>query len=362
MLLLGGGQSAAADLKTFLSQSPNLLIGTPGRLNDLLASPYVHCTDSSFETLVLDEADKLLDLGFEEVLSKILARLPKQRRTGLFSATVTDAVVGSLVRAGLRNPVKIAVKVRTGAGEVIEEKRTPASLKMAYLPATHLQRLAYLKRLLTGDDAPQKSIVFWSTCAEADYFAGLLEKAKILPKNKVTLVSLHGKLAPNIRTKNFNAFSNATSPVVLFTTDLAARGLDIPQVDLVVQYDAPNDPKTFLHRAGRAGRAGRKGRAVLFLSPGKECEYVEFLAVRKTPVTLLQTEAAGPVDEEETKGFVKAMREVIVKDRAIYEKGMKAFVSYVRAYGKHQTSSIFRIQDLVCPPPLFQVVGILTKE
>src|SRR5690606_10648559 len=114
MLLLGGGQSAAQDLKQFLKLSPNLLIGTPGRLNDLLSSQYCHCTDTSFEALVLDEADRLLDLGFEDVLTKILARLPKQRRTGLFSAPVTDTVVGSLVRAGLRNPVKIAVKVKTG--------------------------------------------------------------------------------------------------------------------------------------------------------------------------------------------------------------------------------------------------------
>ena len=137
-LLLGGTQTPAVDLKKFLAYDPNILIGTPGRLNELLSSPYVHCTADSFEVLVLDEADRLLDLGFENTLTKIIAKLPKQRRTGLFSATVSDAVVGGLVRTGLRNPVKIVVKVQ-GDGE---ERRIPArwatlnsSLAIAKLPS-----------------------------------------------------------------------------------------------------------------------------------------------------------------------------------------------------------------------------------
>ena len=124
-LLLGGVQSPAVDLKRFLAYDPNILVGTPGRLNELLLSPYVHCTTESFEVLVLDEADRLLDLGFKEALTSIIAKLPKQRRTGLFSATVSDAVVGSLVRTGLRNPVKVVVKVRGEEG-VGEERRIPA--------------------------------------------------------------------------------------------------------------------------------------------------------------------------------------------------------------------------------------------
>ena len=132
-LLLGGVQSPAVDLKAFLAHDPNILIGTPGRLNELLSSPYVHCTAESFEVLVLDEADRLLDLGFKDTLTKIIEKLPKQRRTGLFSATVSDAVVGGLVRTGLRNPVKIVVKVRGEEGEG-EERRIPARY---YPPYTH---------------------------------------------------------------------------------------------------------------------------------------------------------------------------------------------------------------------------------
>ena len=128
-LLVGGATMPAQDLSFFLKHSPNVLIATPGRLLELLSSPHVHCTPSSFEVLVLDEADRLLDLGFKEDLQKILSRLPKQRRTGLFSASVSEAV-DQIVRVGLRNPVRIAVKVKGYAGG--EGQRTPARFDMLF--------------------------------------------------------------------------------------------------------------------------------------------------------------------------------------------------------------------------------------
>ncbi|RPA73870.1 DEAD-domain-containing protein [Ascobolus immersus RN42] len=353
-LLVGGSQTAAQDLKQFLSTSPNLLIGTPGRLNDILTSPYVHTTEASFEALVLDEADKLLDMGFSETLTAIISRLPKQRRTGLFSASITDALVAQLVKAGLRNPVKIVVKVRHG-GELQEEKRTPASLEMAYLSATHVQKIAYLQRIFSTPsplfpsplDRPQKAIIYLSTCAQVDYLSSLLPPSSILPKTTANLIPLHGKLAASVRTKNFHTFTTSTTPSILLTTDLAARGLDIPQVDLVIQMDAPSDPKSFLHRAGRAGRAGRKGLAILFLNPGREHEYVDFLDVRKTPVALLPESRIGPVPTQpECDKLIDSMRTVVKSNRAVYEKGLRAFVSWVKAYGKHQCASIFRLADL----------------
>ncbi len=122
-LLVGGDTSTSQDLSHFLKYSPSLLVATPGRLLELLSSPHVKCPQSSFEVLVLDEADRLLDLGFREDLQKILGRLPKQRRTGLFSASVSEAV-GEIVRVGLRNPVKIAVKVKGIDGG--QDRRTPS--------------------------------------------------------------------------------------------------------------------------------------------------------------------------------------------------------------------------------------------
>lgn len=353
LLLLGGNTSPAQDLRNFLEQSPSLLVGTPGRLNELLASQHVHCSTDSFEALVLDEADRLLDLGFKETLTKIISRLPKQRRTGLFSASISDAVVGSLVRAGLRNPVKVVVKVR---GEN-EEKRTPASLEMAYQLATPAQRLVYTRRILSSAGASifpgsasisQKTIVYFSNCAAVDYFTSLFPAILGTNAGTYSVVPLHGKMNASMRQRNFKKYVDSVSPTILLTTDLAARGLDIPEVDLVIQLDAPTDPKVFLHRCGRAGRAGRKGLAILFLSPGREEGYIDFLHVRKTPVSPLDlpTPLAEPPTAEETLRTISAMRGIVLKDRALYDKGLKAFVSHVRAHSKHQTASIFRVADL----------------
>jgi ATP-dependent RNA helicase DDX55/SPB4 len=338
-LLLGGTSTPAQDLSSFLKNSPNLLISTPGRLLELLSSPHVHCPQSSFEVLVLDEADRLLDLGFKDDLQKILARLPKQRRTGLFSASVSDAV-GEIVRVGLRNPVKIAVKVKSAGGD---DKRTPASLQMSYLLTRPSHKFPALFSLLSQlEPTPQKSIVYLSTCAAVDYFQHVL--SAILP-NDFSLVPLHGKHPPNVRQKNFARFISAVSPTILLTTDVAARGLDIPQVDLVVQIDPPSDPKVFLHRCGRAGRAGRKGLSVILLQPGREEDYIPFLEIRKTPIALLRRPQIT-ISDEDARAVTLRVREVVLADRALYDKGQRAFVSWVQAYSKHQASSIFRIEDL----------------
>src|SRR5271170_676186 len=144
-LLLGGSTTPAQDLSMFLKTSPNLLIGTPGRLLEMLSSQYVHCPQSSFEVLVLDEADRLLDLGFKNDLTKIIGLLPKQRRTGLFSASVSEAV-DQIIRVGLRNPVRIAVKVKGTNGA--EDRRTPASLQMTYAVYPPAHKIPALSKLL----------------------------------------------------------------------------------------------------------------------------------------------------------------------------------------------------------------------
>ncbi|KAF3491442.1 uncharacterized protein GIQ15_00959 [Arthroderma uncinatum] len=338
-LLLGGTTTPAQDLSVFLNRSPNLLISTPGRLLELLSSPHVHCPQSSFEVLVLDEADRLLDLGFKDDLQKILGRLPKQRRTGLFSASVSEAV-DQIVRVGLRNPIKIAVKVR-GAGA--EDKRTPASLQMTYLTTRPSHRIPALSKLLSSiSPAPQKSIIYFSTCAAVDYFSIILPS--LLPST-FTTVPLHGKHPSSVRQRNFTRFTQSVAATILLTTDVAARGLDIPLVDLVVQLDPPADPKVYIHRCGRAGRAGRRGLSVLFLTSGREEDYVPFLAVRKTPATLFSTPPITTTDAE-AQNVTDTIRRAVLADRAVHDKAQRAFVSWVRSYSKHQTSSIFRVADI----------------
>jgi ATP-dependent RNA helicase DDX55/SPB4 len=342
-LFVGGTTKAAEDLSTFLRLSPNVLVGTPGRLAELLSSPYVKAPSSAFEMLIMDEADRLLDMGFSQELSRILGYLPKQRRTGLFSASISDAVQ-EIIKVGLLYPHKITVRVKSlKSGGVIEERKTPMSLQMSYIVAPTSKKLPALCQLLEKlEPRPQRVIVFFSTCFAVKYYSRVLPS--IMPAG-FSLASLHGKLEPQVREKNFERFLNATSPTVLLTTDIAARGLDIPQVDLVVQHDPPTDTKVFIHRCGRAGRAGRRGLAVVMLQPGREEGYVQLLEVRQTPIKPLQEPAISVSDEEVERASAK-FRAQAQADREVFQLAQRAFVSWARSYIEHQASSIFRIQDL----------------
>lgn len=221
------------------------------------------------------------------------------------------------------------------------------SLQMSYVvvPASH--KLPTTGRILSSLNlSPNKTIIYLSTCAAVDYFQHVLPS--ILPLvegQKYNLVPLHGKHPPKVRQKNFTAFTNSMTPTILLTTDVAARGLDIPQVDLVIQVDPPGDPKAFLHRCGRAGRAGRRGLSVIFLQPGREEDYLQFLNVRKTPLTPLLLPNLE-IKPEEAQMSTAAIRKIVISDRALHDKAQRGFVSWLKAYSKHQASSIFRVADL----------------
>ncbi|OAA57468.1 ATP-dependent rRNA helicase spb4 [Niveomyces insectorum RCEF 264] len=386
--LVVGGTAAtpAADLARFVRQGSNVLVGTPGRLAAMLASRAVNAT-ASFEALVLDEADRLLDLGFAADLQRILAFVPKQRRTFLCSASVNDAI-GELIKVNLRNPKRVVVRVQTrrreredgidrlllgqsasaapAAAAAPDERKTPASLLNTYIvvPASH--KWPALVQLLTAvEPRPLRTLVFLASCFSVKYFAAVLPAA--LPAG-YTVLSLHGKLEPHVREKAFARFLATTSPCVLLTTDVASRGLDVPNVDLVVNIDPPTDPKTFLHRCGRTGRAGRRGLAVTMLRPGREADdYVPFLAVRQTPVerlgvavpalasvagataaneTDVGTSGPPPHTAEPAMALTRLFRQQVLADRALHQLGQRAFVSWARAFQEHQAGSIFRVADL----------------
>lgn len=363
-LFIGGSTTVNEDRETFQQTRPRILVGTPGRLEELLRLGKLIQT-KELEVLVMDEADRLLDMGFSQQISSIIAQLPKQRRTGLFSATMTDAI-SELVRAGLRNPVRIVVKVQD---LVNNQQRTPSTLHIDYLVCEPEQKLAQLVRLLQNElEAPEgarKFIVYYATCACVDYYYKLLQE----PLKGFSVYSLHGKMDPKRRTATYNSFTQlpAAVPAVLFCTDVASRGLDIPDVDYVIQYDPPQDPKAFSHRAGRAARAGRQGRSTVLLCRGREEVYVDFLKLRKIPMTRtpyrlpngeLRDNSKQIVEDGEEKviseavedpsvtEFTRSLREIVKKDRDLHDRGTKAFVSWVRSYSKHDASYIFRLKDM----------------
>ncbi|CAN1812107.1 DEAD-box ATP-dependent RNA helicase 18 [Linum perenne] len=236
---LSKGGDVKADVLTIEEEGANLLIGTPGRLHDIME----RIDDLDFrnlDVLILDEADRLLDMGFQKQLNAIISRLPKLRRTGLFSATQTEAVE-ELAKAGLRNP---------------------------YLECEADKKLSELVDLLVKNKS-KKIIVYYMTCACVDYWGVVLPQLSVL--KSLSLIALHGKMKQNAREKALAKFTSLTSGVLL-CTDVAARGLDIPGVDCI--------------------RAAAK------------------------------------------------------KDRDVMEKGLRAFVSFIRAYKEHHCSFIFRWKEL----------------
>ncbi|KAI9466286.1 DEAD-domain-containing protein [Lactarius psammicola] len=368
LLLVSSSQSSPAqDVERFLAQESDIIIGTPGRVEEFLGKASVNARE--LEVLVLDEADRLLDLGFQQSLTRILSRLPKQRRTGLFSATMTDAdAMSELVRAGLRNPVRIIVKVQSKqpraadsmlveSGGVLNERRIPSSLRIFGLVCHASEKLIQLARIILHESRQYQSIrfiLYFATGASVDYFYKILPL--FLPE-AVQLFSLHGRLTPLARTRTLASFTNSCStsvaPSLLLATDVAARGLDIPDVDTVVQFDPPTDAKAFSHRCGRTARAGRRGRAWVLLT-GQEHQYIDFLAVRKIPVTrherlIEDGVASGSSDEPEAQTVsthLAIIRKHLLRDRALHDMAAKAFVSFIRAYSKHEASYIFRLKSL----------------
>ncbi|KAG8218451.1 DEAD-domain-containing protein [Butyriboletus roseoflavus] len=375
LLLVSSDESSPAqDIQRFLDTGADIVIGTPGRVEEfLIGRGKTVVSVKELEVLVLDEADRLLDLGFQNTLTRIITHLPKQRRTGLFSATMTDAdALSELVRVGLRNPARVVVKVQSkkskkrildgkpGKGEVVEERRIPAGLENFYINCRTSEKLVQLVRVIEHEVSSYTAshfIVYFATCACVDYFYRVLPM--FLPPNS-KLFSLHGHLLPAARTRALTAFSSSlsssSSPSILLATDVAARGLDIPHVDVVVQFDPPMDPKAFSHRCGRTARAGRSGRAYVFFV-GREIEYIDFLAVRKIPIrkhpvvradgVLPAQGSSGPEpDDAAVALFLSRIRETVLTDRALHDKATKGFVSFVRAYSKHEASYIFRLKDL----------------
>ncbi|XP_044131626.1 ATP-dependent RNA helicase DDX55 [Bufo gargarizans] len=332
-ILLIGGSNPVEDVKKFQEHGGNIIVATPGRLEDMFRRQAdgldLVTAVKTLDVLILDEADRLLDLGFEASINTILGFLPKQRRTGLFSATQTQEVE-NLVRAGLRNPVRIAVKEKGVAAT--STQKTPTRLQNYFMMCKADEKFNYLVSFLR-QRKQEKHLVFFSTCACVEYYGKALEA---FVKN-VKVLSIHGKMKHK-RNRIFTEFRKLESGI-LVCTDVMARGIDIPEVNWVLQYDPPSSASAFVHRCGRTARIGNHGNALVFLLPMEE-SYVNFLSInQKCPLQEM-------ADFKCTVDHLPKLRSIAESDRAMFEKGMKAFVSFVQAYAKHECNLIFRVKDL----------------
>jgi len=230
-----------------LGRNPHIIVATPGRLLDHLTNTKGFNLNN-LQYLVLDEADRMLSLDFEQELNELLQVIPEKRKTLLFSATMTSKVQ-KLQRACLKDPVKV---------EVSTKFQTPKKLLQSYLFIPAKYKDCYLTYLI-NEYAGQSMLVFGATCNNVQRLALMLRNLGF------PAICLHGQMSQPKRLGALHKFTSG-SRSILICTDVAARGLDIPSVDLVINFDLPGHGKDYIHRVGRTARAGRSGKAIAMVT------------------------------------------------------------------------------------------------
>ena len=304
---------------------------------------------------VLDEADRILDMGFQRTLTALLDHLPKSRQTLLFSATQTQSVT-DLARLSLKDPVHIGIEVSP-----VSQSFLPQQLEQHYLLIELDKKLDVLWSFIKSH-LQSKIIVFMSSCNQVRFVYETF--CKMHPG--VSLLQLQGKQKQAARLTMYQKFT-ATSHAVLLATDIAARGLDFPSVDWVVQLDAPEDADTYIHRVGRTARYESKGKGLLFLLPSEEEGMKAALELKGIEVSKIKNR------QSKTQNIQLQLQNLCFQDPEIKHLGqrvwfvflslryckiclhswlvLKAFVSYMRSVYLHKDKSVFKIEEL--PADLF---------
>ncbi|CAH8715864.1 DEAD/DEAH box helicase [Paenibacillus thiaminolyticus] len=250
-----GGQDIGRQIRA-LKKHPQIIIGTPGRLLDHINRKTIRLND--VQTVVLDEADEMLDMGFMEDITSILSLVPEERQTMLFSATMPPNIQ-KLANQFLRDPEHVSVMPKQVSAPLIEQ---------AYIEVPERVKFDALSRLLDME-SPELAIVFGRTKRRVD------ELSEALQKRGYSADGLHGDLSQNQRDNVMRKFRDGSIDV-LVATDVAARGLDVSGVTHVINFDLPQDPESYVHRIGRTGRAGKEGSAWSFVTP-REIDHLNFI-------------------------------------------------------------------------------------
>lgn len=336
-LLMGGVERKAECEK--LSKGVNIIVATPGRLLDHLQSTkeFIY---KNLQCLIIDEADKILDIGFEEEIKKILRILPPKRQTMLFSATLTEKTTDLIQLALKKEAIYVGIE---------EEKSTVEGLEQGYVVVKSENRFLLLYTFLKKNKK-KKIMVFLSSCDSVRYHYELLNYIDL------PVLALHGKQKQTKRSQMFSQFCKAQSGTML-CTDVAARGLDIPKVDWIVQYDPPDDPKEYIHRVGRTARGvDGQGNALLILRP-EELDFLKYLKKSRIPLQEFELSWSKVADIQ------PQLEKLVTKNYFLNLSAKSAFRSYIRSYASHSLKEIFdtKTLDLVAvaksfgfmvPPPV----------
>ncbi|XP_004764448.1 probable ATP-dependent RNA helicase DDX10 [Mustela putorius furo] len=306
----------------------NILVCTPGRLLQHMDETICfHATN--LQMLVLDEADRILDMGFADTMNAIIENLPKKRQTLLFSATQTKSVK-DLARLSLKNPEYVWVHEKA-------KYSTPATLEQNYIVCELQQKISVLYSFLRSH-LKKKSIVFFSSCKEVQYLYRVF--CRLRPG--ISILALHGRQQQMRRMEVYNEFVRKRA-AVLFATDIAARGLDFPAVNWVLQFDCPEDANTYIHRAGRTARYKEDGEALLILLPSEEKGMVQQLLQKKVPVKEIK------INPEKLIDIQKKLEAFLAQDQDLKERAQRCFVSYIRSVYLMKDKEIFDVSKLPIP-------------
>lgn len=321
--LVIGGKSPKEEAERLGRMS--ILICTPGRMLQHLDSTSGLQVDN-LQILVLDEADRIMDMGFKSAMDALVEHLPKERQTLLFSATQSRKV-SDLSRLSLRDPEYIAVHESAAAS-------TPESLQQHYLVTPLASKLNTLYGFIKSN-LKSKILVFFSSGKQVRFaFEAMRHLRPGLP-----LYHLLGA-QKQMQRMHITASYAASQNACLFATDVVARGVDFPSVDWVVQVDAPEDADTYIHRVGRTARFNKDGKAVLFLDPSEEEGMLKRIESKKIPIQRVN------VRENKKQSIDESIQSMIFKDPALKYLASKAFISYVRSIHLQRDKEIFDLKAL----------------
>ena len=363
-LVIGGNDY---EKEKYVVNNMNILIGTPGRILQHMAESYMFTADN-LKILVIDEADRILDEGFEDELIKIINYLPKNRQTLLFSATLTRNLK-RLVKIHMRSPEYINISNTDNVLNSIEninknelsimkiknddnnnantnnknilnnttnlnDMIIPKNLNQYYTIVEPEERVNVLYSFLKTHKM-SKILVFVSSRKQVRYFTEVFKHLKL----GMLFLDIHGKQKQGKRYSTFYTFSQKRNSVVLFATDLASRGVDFPAIDWVIQLDPPEDIAQYIHRVGRTARYKSDGNSVLFIGQ-KEMNFVNELELRKIKVTKIK------IGANKINNITPVVRSLLSEHTELIEIAEKAISSYVKSINLMANKNVFNIKNI----------------
>lgn len=291
VLPIYGGQSMVVQLRQ-LSRGAHVIVGTPGRVMDHLERKSL--TLDSLTTLVLDEADEMLRMGFIDDVEWILQHAPAERQTALFSATMPD-VIRRVAHRYLRDPHEVKIKAST---------TTVAAIRQRFCQISVAHKLDALTRILEVEEEFDAAIVFVRTKTAT------VELADKLEARGYAAAALNGDMTQQLRERVIEQLKGGALDIVV-ATDVAARGLDVPRISHVINYDIPYDTEAYVHRIGRTGRAGRTGSAILFVAP-REMRMLKVIErATRQPIEALQLPSREAVADKRVAAFRQQVASVL---------------------------------------------------